>query len=170
MIGRNYDEDRATVSGGELARRLGLSANAIAKLGSSGVAVKADRGKFLLWPSTRAIVAHLSASAAGRDSPVTQERVRLLKMRADSAELALERERKLWLPAAEVERGLSAVMGYLRRTMLAVPSRLSGVDRRVMAEVDREIRAALNQIADGRGYGGAELRPDSERKDDQHGI
>ena len=95
-----------------------------------------------------------------------QERVRL-QMKADAAEFALEREKKLRLPAAEVERGLSAVAQYLRRCMMAIPVRLS-VDRRVMAEVDREIHLALTEVSQGHDYGGVSL-PRLGGEGDGHG-
>src|SRR5271165_2516326 len=126
-----------TVSGQVLAQRLGLTPTTISKLGGDGVLVRVGRGRYALWPSIRGYLKHVSAAASGRESASARERTRLLRLRADRAQFELERERGSFLPAAEVERGLGAVAAYLRRTMLAIPSRIAGVDRRTMAEVDR---------------------------------
>jgi hypothetical protein len=52
--------------------------------------------------------------------------------------------------------------------MLAIPSRLGGVDRRVMAEVDREIRLALTEVSQGNVYADVSL-PRLAEEGDSHG-
>ena len=104
-------------------------------------------------------VESLSKAAHGRDSDATKGRARDIAARAGISEYKLARLRGELLLAADMERAYASAMRYLRGSLLAVPKRLGGVDRRTMAEVDREIRECLTELANSREFAGFNLRP-----------
>jgi phage terminase Nu1 subunit (DNA packaging protein) len=95
---------------------------------------------------------------ASRETPraiplakATEQRARLASAQADLAELKAAERRGELLDAAAVEREWGGVLRTVRAGMLAVPSRigarlphLTAVD---IDEIDREVRAALTEIA-----------------------
>jgi phage terminase Nu1 subunit (DNA packaging protein) len=82
---------------------------------------------------------------------VSRQRARLAKAQADIAEQKAARQRGSLLDAAEVENEWSGVLRTVRAGMLAVPSRvaqrLPHLTPHDIAEIDREVRAALSEIA-----------------------
>ena len=161
--------DSNPASATTLARYLDVTTKTIAALAGAGIVKRLAHGKYDLEQSVVGYARHLKArERAPASESLTAERVRMLKLRADREQFEFERERRLWIEASEVERGLGAVAAYLRRTMLAIPSRIAGVDRRTMAEVDREIRLALTEVAQGKAYAGVSL-PGLGDEGDGHG-
>ncbi len=93
-----------------------------------------------------------SARKAG-PADLTDGRARLVQLQADQAQFKLERERGLYVLAADVERTWSHDWRSVQQHMLAVPSkiqqRLTGLTRHDIEEIDRTIRDALTEAADG---------------------
>jgi len=149
---KRRDEKDEALGPVQLARRLGVSANYISKLASAGVAVKASRGKYLLWPTIRAVVAHLSASAAGRDSPSAKARARLLEAQAVAAENKVAVASGALIAESIVESEWSGIVVAIRNELLAVPAQFAAiaphVDRRDVAMLDRLIREALTRLGE----------------------
>src|SRR5271155_2117931 len=124
---KRRDEKDEALGPVQLARRLGVSANYISKLASAGVAVKASRGKYLLWPTIRAVVAHLSASAAGRDSPSAKARARLLEAQAVAAENKVAVASGALIAESIVESEWSGIVVAIRNELLAVPAQFAAI-------------------------------------------
>ena len=99
---------------------------------------------------------HLRDLATGRGgeaaiSSTTAQRARLAKAQADHVELKNRQASGELVPAAEVETAWSGVLRTVRAGMLAVSSRvaqrLPHLTPHDIAEIDREVRAALSEIA-----------------------
>jgi phage terminase Nu1 subunit (DNA packaging protein) len=96
---------------------------------------------------------------ASRETPraiplakATEQRARLASAQADLAELKAAERRGELLDAAEVERTWGGVLRTVRASMLAVPSRMIGARLPHLTavdidEIDREVRAALTEVA-----------------------
>jgi phage terminase Nu1 subunit (DNA packaging protein) len=83
----------------------------------------------------------------------TAQRARLASAQADLAELKAAEKRGELLPAAEVTAEWSSVLRSVRAGLLAVPSRVGArlphLTATDVAEIDREIRDALAELAGG---------------------
>lgn len=78
------------------------------------------------------------------------EKVRIRRERANAEKIELQNAiaRKEMLRAADVQAEWSTILTDVRAALLAIPSRLTDLDRQTVERVDREIRAALEALAD----------------------
>jgi phage terminase Nu1 subunit (DNA packaging protein) len=92
------------------------------------------------------------SAASGRGSPMATERLRLLKARADLAELKTKFDSGEMLETAVVEAGWSSTLRGVRSLMMALPSRIGAqiphLDRRDISEIDLEVRAVLTEAGE----------------------
>lgn len=150
----------ATLSESELAALLGIGTSRIRTLCRDGVIRRASRGKFNARDALAAYVANLreQASRAGRSGigqsdDLKAEKTRLAKEQADKLALANAAARKELVPASEVTRQWGSILRDLRAQLLAVSSRVGAklphLSAHDVAEIEREIKAALEAIADG---------------------
>ena len=145
------DSDLVTVH--TLADLLGLSDRAVRELGTRGIVLKASDGVYRQRDSVRAYCAHIREMAGGRagSKTLTAERVRIATAQADKLERENAVARHEMLPAKEVERAWAGVLRDMRSAMLALPSRLqmrlTGLTVHDVAEIDRQIRDALAEVA-----------------------
>ena len=139
---------------------VGIGPTAVNYLAKSGVIQKADVGMVDMKAALQSYTKHLREKAArwdGNANPagLTEERSRLAKANADSAELKNAIMRKDYLPAADVERVWSNFLRDLRSRIMATPSRLrQQLPALTAAEVkiiDRELRDALEDLGGGTG-------------------
>ena len=143
----------ASLSTVEMARLLGLSTDRVAKLGSSGVLPKAGRGRYPLADGVQAYIRFIKENPEGRprvSGNLEAEKVRLTAAQADLAEQKAAAGRGELLDADLVRRRWVDTAARLRAALLAVPSRVAsrlGMDRAAAAELDAELRAALDEIA-----------------------
>ena len=148
----------------DFAKRVGVSPGRVSQMVADGLPVEADgridvaRGE--LW--IKANISPTRSAAQTRGDPelpfaaqrdATAERVRLLREQADHAALRNAEKRRELLSAAEVERAWSGVLRDVRAAMLALPRRIQQrIGHLTPAEIDlidREIRDALSEAADG---------------------
>ena len=98
---------------------------------------------------------------ASRETPraiplarATEQRARLASAQADLAELKAAEKRGAMLDAAEVEWIWGGVLRTVRASMLAVPSRIGARLPHLTVldidEIDRKVRDALTEVAEGR--------------------
>ena len=142
-------DDDEVVDGRLLAQRLGLTATSLSRLASYGALRKATRGKYWLWGSVRAYLAHRDREAASRASPASTARAELLKIQAARAALAFARERGELVDVEDVTDRVTALFKICRAGMLALPARLAarcGLTRETALAADDEIRAVLTEI------------------------
>ena len=143
----------------DLAALLGMSRQSIAEQVRSGVLDRAGRAQFELLPSVNRYCDHLRkhAGRAGRPSEsndaLKAERLRLTKAQAEAQEAKNRLASGELVEAAAVAREWQTILRDVRAAVLAVSSRygaamphLSASD---IATLDREIRDALEGLADG---------------------
>ena len=138
---------------GVIARLLDLSERRIQQLSRDGVIPKAERGQYDLVAAVRGYVAYLrdlavKAQAGAPDFGV--ERARLIKAKADIAEMEAEGRRGELLPAEAVEAAWTAILARLRARLLVLPDRLAPlcVEETTIAGVRDQIRKAVREALD----------------------
>jgi phage terminase Nu1 subunit (DNA packaging protein) len=138
---------------GVIARLLDLSERRIQQLSREGVIPKAERGQYDLVAAVRGYVAYLRdlavrAQAGAPDFGV--ERARLIKAKADLAEMEAEGRRGELLPAEAVETAWTAVLARLRARLLVLPDRLAPLchEETTIAGVRDQIRKAVREALD----------------------
>lgn len=136
-----------------IARLLDLSERRVQQLSREGVIPKAERGRYDLVGAVRGYVAYLrdlavKAQAGAPDFGV--ERARLIKAKADLAEMEADGRRGELLPADAVEAAWIAVLARLRARLLVLPDRLAPlcVEETTIAGVRDQIRKAVREALD----------------------
>lgn len=143
----------------ELADLLGITANRVRTLTRDGVLKRCDRARYSRREAVRAYCRHLREVAArgGRSGPASDEfkaeRTRLAKEQADATALKNATARSELVSADAVLAEWSGILRDVRAAMLAVPSRHGAKHPHMtphdIAALDREIRAALEGLANG---------------------
>jgi len=135
---------------GVIARLLDLSERRIQQLSRDGVIPKAERGQYDLVAAVRGYVAYLrdlavKAQAGAPDFGV--ERARLIRAKADIAEMEADGRRGELLPAEAVEAAWTAILARLRARLLVLPDRLAPlcVEETTIAGVRDQIRKAVRE-------------------------
>ena len=111
-----------------IARLLDLSERRIQQLSREGVIPKAERGQYDLVAAVRGYVAYLRDLAVKAQAGAPDfgaERARLIKAKADLAEMEADGRRGELLPADAVEAAWTAVLARLRARLLVLPDRLA---------------------------------------------
>jgi len=147
-----------TVSARELGAYLGLSDRSVRELAARGIIERVGRGRYQLADCVLRYCGHLREVAAGRGGEhgvldLTQERARLASEQADGHALKNATARRELIPAVEVETTWRGVLSRVRAGMLAVPSRVGAqlphLTQNEVVMIDREIRDALVELAEG---------------------
>lgn len=150
----NRDE---LVSARDLASWLGVSDRTVRELAERGILVRSAKGKYALKSSVTAYTDHLRSAAAGRggedaSTDLAAQRARLAREQADGLALKNATARSTLIPAAEVAARWNDVARRVRGRVLAVPGRvraqLPHLPAADVAAVDREVRLALDELAD----------------------
>ncbi len=143
-----------SISRDELADLIGVKNSSIGGLVQKGVVKKAGRNLYARRVSVRNYCERLRTSQVGRPSAnpeMNAEKLRLVRAQAEKQEKANAKTSGDLLDAKEVAADWTATMVDLRAAILAIPQRVAsncGLDRNAMVELDTEIRAALEVIAD----------------------
>lgn len=143
-----------------LARLLGVGASRIRTLARDGVLVRSGKGRFDTCKSLHGYLENLRvhASRAGRPSEggdaLKQAKTRLAEEQAAKAELQNAALRAELVESSVVQREWQNILRDVRSTILAVPSRVGAklphLTAHDVAEIDREIKSALEALANGR--------------------
>lgn len=153
-----------------IARLLDLSERRVQQLVREGVIPKPERGRYELVGAVRGYVRYLRDLVLKSETGVADygtERARLVKARADLAEMEAARMRGALLAAPEVAAAWTAIVALMRTRLLALPDTLAprihetttiaearGVLKTAVHEVLAEIAATEVEIA-ARGDGDA---------------
>ena len=138
------------VSGADLARLLGLSANRVSVLAAEGVVQREGRGRYVLTPSVQGYAEWCRDNPRGRRSAPSEGKDRLTAAQADLAELKLAQTRGELLPLESVRQEWVAIAVDLRARLLAIAPRVAsalGLDRTAAAQLDSELRSAIEGIS-----------------------
>lgn len=142
----------------ELAELLGVSASAVRNLAKERVAVRVKPSHYATRPSLanyleRQRVQIRKAGNPKGNAQLDAEKLRGAKATADKLELANAKARGDMVEASAVERAWSNILRDVRSALLAVPSRIGAtlphLSAHDVAELDREIKAALEGLANG---------------------
>jgi phage terminase Nu1 subunit (DNA packaging protein) len=136
-----------------IARLLDLSERRIQQLSRDGVIPKAERGQYDLVAAVRGYVAYLrdlAVKAQAGDPDFGIERARLIKAKADIAEMEASGRRGELLPADAVETAWTAILARLGARLLVLPDRLAPVchEETTIAGVRDQIRKAVRETLD----------------------
>jgi phage terminase Nu1 subunit (DNA packaging protein) len=137
----------------ELATWFGLTIEEIATHASGGVLIRAAKSPDLyrLKASVTAYCGHVRTAASGREGPTVNERLRILRARADLAELKAKFDAGEMLEVSLTEGEWSTTLRTVRSLMMALPSRIAAqvphLDRRDISEIDLEVREVLTEAA-----------------------
>lgn len=140
----------------EIAAFLGIGTSRVRTLARDGHLVKVSRGRFDVRASLAAYLSRLRDGAV-KAGPVTDEmkaaKLRQTEAAAQKIEIQNAATRGELVRSADVEREWANVLRDVRSTMLAVPSRvgskLAHLTAHDVAEIDSEIKAALEGLANG---------------------
>lgn len=145
-----------TMTEAELAAFLGIGTSRVRTLARDGDLVKVSRGRFDVRASLAGYLARLrdgAVKAGPQTDELKAEKLRLAREQADKLELANAAARGDLVRAADVEREWANVLRDVRSTVLAVPSRvgskLAHLTAHDVSEIDSEIKAALEGLANG---------------------
>lgn len=151
LIGESDPSD--AISRDELANLIGVKNTSIGGLVHKGVVVKAGRNRYAQRVSVRNYCERLRTAQVGRPSAnpeMNAEKLRLVRAQAEKQEQANAKIGGELLDAKEVSAEWAWIMVELRAAVLAIPQRVAsncGLDRNTMLDLDIEIRAALEVIA-----------------------
>ena len=145
------------MSEAEIAAFLGIATSQVRTKTRDGILVKDGRGRWNVRESLQGYLSQLRDGAirGGGQVPddLKAEKLRLARQQADKLELANAAARGELVRSADVEREWANVLRDVRSTMLAVPSRvgskLAHLTAHDVAEIDSEIKAALEGLANG---------------------
>ena len=146
----------ATMTEVEIAAFLGIVTSQVRTKTKDGILVKSGRARWDVRASLQGYLSQLRDGAirGGGQVPdeLKAEKPRLAREQADKLEIA-NAARGDMVRAADVEREWANVLRDVRSTMLAVPSRvgskLAHLSAHDVAEIDSEIKAALEGLANG---------------------
>ena len=136
-----------------IARLLDLSERRIQQLSREGVIPKAERGQYDLVAAVRGYVAYLRDLAVKAQAGAPDfgaERARLIKAKADLAEMEADGRRGELLPADAVEAAWTAVLARLRAGCWCCPTALAPLchEETTIAGVRDQIRKAVREALD----------------------
>jgi len=143
----------------ELAALLGISDSRINQLGKDGHLPRTTVGGIHRYPfpaAAHAYVAYCKSNPVGRriaNPDLADQKHRLAKEQADKIALANAITRAELVPVSDVSREWRSVAMDLRARLLAIGPRVAstlGLDRATTANLDTELRAALEDVADDR--------------------
>ena len=121
--------DDPIISAPQISYALGLSEMRISQLVDSGVIKKVARGQYYSLESTKNYVEFLKRKTISTEQGPLQdyntERTRLIKHKADLAELQKEQVSSKLIPAADVEIAWSTMSTNMKQRMLAIPTKVA---------------------------------------------
>lgn len=140
-----------------IARLLDLTERRVQQLSREGVIPKAERGRYELVGAVRGYVRYLRELALKADLGTADygaERARLVKARADLAEMEAAQRRGELVPAEEVQEAWRDIVARLRARILVIPDKIAPqlheTDTIAAAGevVRRAIHEALSELAE----------------------
>ena len=149
----------ATIGVERLGRALNLTRSRIAQLVHEGMPKQA-RGQYDFFKCAAWYIRYLQRALEkgntvldGGPTGEREERIRLLRVIADSKELELSRERSKLVAIDDVDQTMADLVRTTKAHIMAIPSRLApeliGENSRLMieAKINKAIREALSRLA-----------------------
>lgn len=137
---------------GEICALLGVSPTAIRELAAAGIVRRIGRGGYDLDASVTAYCAHLRQGASGRGGELANERARLAREQADMAAMKNRQLRGELVEVGTVRQTWIGIARSVRAGVLSLPTRVQArlphLTAHDVAEIEREARAVLTELAD----------------------
>lgn len=139
-----------------IAKLLDLTERRVQQLSREGVIPKAERGQYDLVGAVRGYVAYLREQAKDAQAGAPDhaaERARLLRAKADLAEMEARGRQGALIPAEAMEAAWTAILARLRTRLLGLPDRLAPLchEETTIAgtrdQIRRAVRDALEDLA-----------------------
>ena len=139
-----------------IAKLLDLTERRVQQLSREGVIPKAERGQYDLVGAVRGYVAYLHEQAKDAQAGAPDhaaERARLLRAKADLAEMEARGRQGALIPAEAMEAAWTAIRARLRTRLLGLPDRLAPLchEETTIAgtrdQIRRAVRDALEDLA-----------------------
>lgn len=110
-----------------ISKLLLLTPRRVNQLVNEGILPRAERGRYELVPVVQAYIKYLREKAIRGDvsDDYANHRTRLLKARADMAELEQAQLMNQLIPAADVEKAWSDVLAACRSRLLNIPTKVA---------------------------------------------
>jgi phage terminase Nu1 subunit (DNA packaging protein) len=142
-----------SVTAEELADWLGLTTRTVLHHATNGVVKRASRGQYFLKASVQSYSEHQRKAATGRAAtPRTDEKARLARVQADTAEHKFAVTRGEYVRADDVETRWCSILRSVRSGCLALPTRIGAqiahLTAHDIAVIDGEVRAVLTELGD----------------------
>ncbi|RWQ89267.1 MAG: DNA packaging protein [Mesorhizobium sp.] len=140
------------VNAAKLADLIDLSEARVVALARSGAIPRVSAGRYDQREAVRAYIRYVRANPLGRksnDPALADERRRLVREQADREAHRNAVARGELVAAADVKAAWESILTDVRAAMLAIPSRVPELDRATVERLDREIRTALEALANG---------------------
>jgi phage terminase Nu1 subunit (DNA packaging protein) len=137
----------ATYPVSTIARLLLLTERRVQQLTKAGVLPKAERGHYELAPAVQGYIKYLRDRNIGADDPAADIgafRARLVKAKAQAAEIEVDSLIGERLLQADVERAWQAILVPLRAGLIGLPTRMATAVAN--AETPREAQQILQQV------------------------
>jgi phage terminase Nu1 subunit (DNA packaging protein) len=143
---------RLIINASTLGDLIDLTEARVVALARSGAIPRVSAGRYDQRDAVRAYIRYVRANPLGRkssDPALAEERRRLVREQADREAHRNAVARGEFVAATDVKAEWESILTDLRTAMLAVPSRLPELDRATGERLDREIRSALEALANG---------------------
>lgn len=140
------------VNAATLADMIDLTEARVVALARSGAIPRVSAGRYDQREAVRAYIRYVRANPLGRktaDPALADERRRLVGEQADREAHRNAVARGELVAAADVKTEWESILTDVRAALLAVPSRVPELDRATVDRLDREIRSALEALANG---------------------
>lgn len=150
--------DETPMTQAAFARHIGMSPKTIHGYARRGVLSLDDAGRLPMPESRHALIRHLAETAAGRGgsegvADLSLERALLARSQREGQELKNKVASGEYVPVEGVQRAMDNICITVRNRLLAVPSNIPSdlphLTRNDLDVIDRHIRDALTELADG---------------------
>lgn len=134
-----------------ITRLLDLSERRVQQLAREGVIPRAERGNYDLVGAVRGYVRYLREQVSRAEAGIADlgsERARLVKAKADLAEMEAAERREDLLPAPDVTAAWTEIMALVRARLLALPDKIAPVvhETTSIAEARGVVRKAIHDV------------------------
>ena len=151
-----------------LAKLLDLTERRVRQLSAEGVIPKAARGRYEVVGAVRGYIRYLRDLALKGDLGTADygiERARLVKARADLAEMEAKQVRGELIPAPDVTLAWTEIMALVRARLLALPDKIAPVihETTSIAEARDVIRQTIHELLTELSTTDARVTPRADR-------
>jgi phage terminase Nu1 subunit (DNA packaging protein) len=140
-----------TVNADRLGKMLGITERQVRNQAKAGLFDRTGRGQYNVDDCVRAYIRYREEQLKGDSESLTDQRTRLVRAQADTAELDLEIKRGNNIPIDLCKSYWQSVLGAVRSKMLSIPSSLKTkfphLENDAVVSIDESIRDILSEVS-----------------------